>query len=80
MLTSDKWRQVRPRDLRTLSRAVHLPQLKSEGSSSKGTSTACPLSGEEGETPTTGSRRGPTLPVRAAAGESYRAEGEGRLE
>ena len=34
MLTSDKWRQVRPRDLRTLSRAVHLPQLKSESGSS----------------------------------------------
>ena len=78
MLTSDKRRQVRPSDLRTLSRAVHLPQLKPEAGSSQGTSTACPLSGEEGETPTTGSRRGPTLPVRA--GESYRAEGEGRLE
>ena len=35
MLTSDKWRQVRPRDLRTLSRAVHLPQLKSEAGSSQ---------------------------------------------
>ena len=34
MLTFDKWRQVRPRDLRTLSRAVHLPQLKSEAGSS----------------------------------------------
>ena len=78
MLTSDKWRQARPRDLRTLSRAVHLPQLKSEAGSSQGTSTACPLSGEEGETPTPSSRRGPTLPVWAS--ESYRAEGEGRLE
>ena len=34
MLTSDKWRQARPRDLRASSRAVHLPQLKSEAGSS----------------------------------------------
>ena len=38
MLTSDKWRQVRPRDLRTVSTAVHLPQLKPEAGSSQGTS------------------------------------------
>ena len=38
MLTSDKWRQVRPRDLRTVSSAVHLPQLKPEPGSSQGTS------------------------------------------
>ena len=30
MLTSYKWRQARPRDLRALSRAVPLPQLKSK--------------------------------------------------
>ena len=34
MLTSDKWGQARPRDLRASSRAVHLPQLKSEAGSS----------------------------------------------
>ena len=38
MLTSDKWRQVRPRDLRTVSSAVHLPQLKPEAGSSQGSS------------------------------------------
>ena len=38
MLTSDKWRQVRPRDLRTVNSAVHLPQLKPEAGSSQGTS------------------------------------------
>ena len=38
MLTSDKLRQARPRDLRTVSRAMHLPQLKSEAGSSQGTS------------------------------------------
>ena len=35
MLTSDKWRQARPRDLRASSRAVHLPQLKSVAGSSQ---------------------------------------------
>ena len=34
MLTSDKWGQARPRELRASSRAVHLPQLKSEAGSS----------------------------------------------
>ena len=38
MLTSDKWRQVRPRDLCALSCAVPLPQLKSEAGSSSSSS------------------------------------------
>ena len=53
---------------------MHLPQLKSEAGSSSSQET-----GEEGDTTTTSFRRGATIPV-LWAGESYRAEGEGRLE
>ena len=44
-------------------KSVTIPVLISYILLSDDVSTACPLSGEEGETPTTSSRRGPTLPV-----------------
>ena len=80
-LTSDKWRQTRPRDLCALSCAVHLhlPQLKPEGGSSQ-------VRPGDKRVPSQERRVRLQQPIPGEgrhfqwAGESSRAEGEGRLE